>query len=106
MSHTTLPPLPYDPRLCRARPPVIIFLPLPRRSRRCSAPSVCRSSMKLFAHIPAPARMIDHPTCLKNWAMRTSIGMLSHRVRKNRLPDMTFLGTACRTTESLTWCRS
>jgi len=37
---------------------------------------------ELFAHIPAPARMIDPPDLPEELAMRTSIGMLSHRVRK------------------------
>jgi len=105
MSHTTLPPLPYDPTTLRARRPAIIIPALTRRSRRCSAPSVGRGSTKLFAHIPAPARMVDPPACLEELSYAELYQHVVAQSQKNRLPDMAFLGDGFRTTASLTWCR-
>src|SRR5215813_1697806 len=92
MSHTTLPPLPYD------------LTTLPRELTRyyISATDEELQTMlgalglsqldELFAHIPAPARMIGLPDLPEELGYADLYQHVVAQSQKNRLPDVTFLG--------------
>jgi glycine dehydrogenase len=91
MSHTTLPPLPYDPTTL-PRETARHYIPATDEELQAMLGALGLSQLdELFAHIPAPARMIDPPDLPEELGYADLYQHVVAQSQKNRLPDMTFL---------------
>src|SRR5262245_42248867 len=92
MSHTTLPPLPYDPATL-PREIARHYISATDEELQAMLGALGLSQLdELFAHIPAPARMIGLPDLPEELGYADLYRHVVAQSQKNRLPDVTFLG--------------
>jgi len=92
MSHTTLPPLPYDPTAL-PRETARHYIPATDQELQTMLGALGLSQLdELFAHIPASARMVDPPDLPAELGYTDLYQHVVAQSQKNHLPDMTFLG--------------
>ena len=92
MSHTTLPPLPYDPTAL-PRETARHYIPATAQDLQAMLGALGLSQLdELFAHIPMPVRMIDPPGLPEELGYADLYQHVVAQSQKNCLPDITFLG--------------
>src|SRR5499433_2048937 len=92
MSHTTLPPLPYDPTTL-PRETARHYIPATDEELQAMLGALGLSQLdELFQHIPAPVRMIDPPALPEELNYEALYHHMVTQSRKNHVPEVAFLG--------------
>src|SRR5262245_5272465 len=92
MSHTTLPPLLFDPTIL-SRETARHYIPATDQEIQAMLSTLGLSQLdELFTHIPAPVRMVDPLDLPEELSHEDLYQHIVAQSQKNRLPAMTFLG--------------